>query len=187
MSEVNAIVRRRKSVYPMQYIDKPIPKEILQELLINANHAPTHKRTEPWRFKVFLGEGKQRLGEFLAQKYEELTPDFSSEKSNKIRTKCQRSGALLAIVLHRDPKEGVPEWEELASVACAVQNLWISLDQYGIGGYWSTPASCEFLGEHVPLLDNERCVGFFYMGYHESQAPIMPKQPIENKTEWIES
>ena len=41
--------------------------------------------------------------------------------------------------MQRDPGERIPEWEELASVACAVQNMWLSATSYGIGAYWSSP------------------------------------------------
>lgn len=186
MSNVNEIIRKRRSVYPLQYIDKPIPKEILEELLLNANHAPTHRLTEPWRFKVFTGEAKKRLGEFLAQKYQEITPGFVSSKFEKIKSKPEQAGAVLAIILHRDPAERVPEWEEVASVACAVQNIWIALDQYELGGYWSSPALCKFLGEHVHLEENETCIGLFYMGYCKPSDRIVAKKPIEEKVEWIE-
>ncbi|MEQ8904797.1 nitroreductase [Ekhidna sp.] len=188
MSKINEIIRQRRSVYPAQYINKPIPREILEELLLNANHAPTHKLTEPWRFKVFTGEAKTKLGEFLAKKYQEITPEeaFSPAKYEKIKSKPTMAGAMLAIVLHRDPAERVPEWEEIASVACAVENIWIALDQYDLGGYWSSPALCKFLGEHVSMKENERCIGLFYMGYCEPSDRVIQKKPIENKVEWIE-
>ncbi|MEO9483653.1 MAG: nitroreductase [Ekhidna sp.] len=186
MSVINDNIRKRRSVYPLQYINKPIPKEILTELLLNANHAPTHKLTEPWRFKVFTGNGKKNLGEFLAKKYREITPDFNSSKIEKIKSNPQKAGAVLAIILHRDIDERVPEWEEVASVACAVQNIWLGLDQYQLGGYWSSPSLCKFLGDHIELADNESCIGFFYIGYCNSSERVNEKKPIEEKTEWID-
>lgn len=186
MSLINESIRKRRSVYPAQYLDKPIPKEIIEELLLNANHAPTHKLTEPWRFKVFTGKAKTNLGEFLSKKYQSITPDFVPAKAEKIKSNPQKSGAVLAIILHRDPAERVPEWEEVASVACAVQNIWIALNQYELGGYWSSPGLCQYLGEHVELADNESCIGFFYIGFCESSDRIMQKKPIQEKIEWIE-
>jgi len=186
VSSINEIIRKRRSVYPLQYINKPIAKEILQELLINANHAPTHRLTEPWRFKVFTGDGKSNLGQFLADKYKEITPGFTEEKYEKIRTNPSKAGAIIAIVLHRDTKERVPEWEEVAAVSCAVQNMWLALSQYGLGGYWSSPALAQYLGEHLDLKENEKCIGFFYIGYCEPSDRVIQKQPIENKVEWMD-
>ncbi|MEM8940238.1 MAG: nitroreductase [Bacteroidota bacterium] len=187
MNNINEMIRARRSVYPIQYINKPIPKEILKELLLNANHAPTHKLTEPWRFKVFLGDGKKKLGEFLAEKYKEINQEFEAPKYEKIKQNSIEAGAVLAIILHRDPQERVPEWEEMASVACAVENIWIALQQYELGGYWSSSPLCQFLREHVNMEENETCIGFFYMGYYESSNHITKKKPIEEKVEWIEA
>jgi len=186
MSTINQVIRSRKSVYPAQFIEKSIPKEIIEALLINANHAPTHKLTEPWRFKVFLDNAKNNLGLFLAEKYKETATAFSDGKYQKIINNCQKSAVVLAIILHRDPQERVPEWEELASVSMAVQNIWLGLNQYELGGYWSSPPLKDFLGEHVSLMENETCFGFFYLGYCEPSDRIMKKGAIEDKVEWVE-
>lgn len=186
MSNINEAIRTRRSVYPQQFIDKTLPKEIIQALLINANHAPTHRLTEPWRFKVFTGDGKSRLGTFLAEKAKQITPDLPEAKYQKIMANCTQAAAVLAIVLHRDEKESVPEWEEVASLAMAVQNIWVALDQYELGGYWSSPALKDHLGEHVPLQKNETCYGFFYLGYCTPLERVVKKGDIDLKVAWIQ-
>lgn len=186
MSNINEAIRVRRSVYPAQYIDKPIPKEIIQALLENANHAPTHKRTEPWRFKVFAGNSKTDLGLFLSEKFKAIVDSYVADKPEKIKRNCEDAGVVLAIIMHRDEAQRVPEWEEIASVSMAVQNLWIALDQYELGGYWSTPPMRNYLGEHVSLKENETCLGFFYIGYCEPLDRIIKKGAIEEKVEWIE-
>ena len=186
MSNINEAIRARRSVYPAQYMDKPIPKEIIKTLLLNANHAPTHRLTEPWRFKVFVEEGKTNLGNFLAEKYKTTTPNFVEGKVDKIKKNCSKAGVVLAVILHRDLQERVPEWEEIASVAMAVQNIWLALDQYELGGYWSSPGFSKYLGEHVSLKENENCIGFFYIGACEPLERVVKKGPIEEKVTWIE-
>ncbi len=183
---INDIIRSRKSVYPVKYINKPIPKEIIVELLENANHAPTHKLTEPWRFKVFLNEARKDLGTFLSEKYKETTANFVEAKYEKIKANPMKAGAVLAIILHRHPEEHVPEWEEVASVAMAVQNIWLACSQYDLGGYWSSPSMANYLGEHVSLKENEKCLGLFYLGYCETGGRIVKKKPITEKVEWFE-
>jgi len=187
MSNINEAIRTRRSVYPPQFINKTIPKEIINALLTNANHAPTHRLTEPWRFKIFLDQGKKALGSFLAEKFKQTATAFSEIKYQKIQQNCEGSGAIVAIIMHRDEEERVPEWEEIASLSMAVQNIWIALDQYELGGYWSSPPLKDYLGEHVSLKPNESCYGFFYIGYCEPLDRIIKKGAIEDKIEWIES
>ena len=87
--------------------------------------------------------------------------------------------------MQRDPEERVPEWEEIAAVACAVQNMWLSCTAYGIGSYWSTPGTIEDVGDFLQLAEEEYCIGFFYMGYYDSEVPASPRTPIEEKVVWM--
>ena len=60
---MNLAIRNRRSVFVSQFDNnRKIPDEIILEILQNANSAPTHKLTEPWRFTVFSGKGLEVLG-----------------------------------------------------------------------------------------------------------------------------
>ena len=63
------LIKKRRSVFPAQYTNQPINKWEIEKILESANWAPTHKKTEPWRFKVFLQDSKKELGQFLSKKY----------------------------------------------------------------------------------------------------------------------
>ncbi len=187
--QVNDLIRNRRSIYPNMYIDKPIPDEVIWELLENANHAPTHRLTEPWRFKVYVGSAKKKLGEFMAELYKTNTPPekFKAFKVKKTIKKSEQAGAMIAICMQRDPKESVPVVEETNAVACAIQNIWLSAHAYGIGMYWSSPgyAYGEQMAKFLNLKEGESCLGFIFMGYHN--APELPakRSSIKDKVEWI--
>lgn len=185
--QVNELIRQRRSIFPNTYTDEPISDEIIGQILENANWAPTHKLTEPWRFKVFRGAALPRLGEYLARWYQEHTPaeQFTERKYNKTLNNPQRSSCVIAICMQRDPQERVPEWEELAAVACAVQNMWLSCTAHGIGCYWSSPRSILEADAFLGLKEGERCLGLFYMGYHDLPPLSGKRQPMEEKVEWI--
>ena len=185
--EVHALIRNRKSVYPKQYSNKEISREILEELLESANWAPTHKMTEPWRFKIFHGESQKKLGTFMAEKYRSITPmdDFSLVRYEKLKTNPQKAGCVLAICVQRDFEERVPEWEEVASVSCAVQNIWLAASAYGIGGYWSTPSIIEHLEELTSFNTGEKCIGLFYMGYYQSLDANRKRGLMSEKLTWV--
>lgn len=63
MLDVSALIRRRRAIFPKFYLPgKPVDRAFIEEMLENANHAPTHKLTEPWRFRVFHSpESRERL------------------------------------------------------------------------------------------------------------------------------
>ncbi|MFT5190675.1 MAG: nitroreductase, partial [Verrucomicrobiales bacterium] len=51
-----------------------VPREMIELMLENANWAPTHGLTEPWRFRIFQGESRQKLSDTLQRLYQEHTP-----------------------------------------------------------------------------------------------------------------
>ncbi|MEM6966838.1 MAG: nitroreductase [Bacteroidota bacterium] len=186
--QVNELIKNRRSIFPRMYTDQPIPKEIIEQILENANWAPTHRLTEPWRFKVYRGQALEQLGETLSEVYKANAPaeKFSEMKYKKTKRKATQSDTIIAICMKRDPKESIPEWEEIASVAAAVQNMWLTCTAYDIGCYWSSPGTIKYMNEPLGLEEGERCLGFFYMGYHQMPEQGGMRNPIDDKVEWVE-
>ncbi len=186
-NEVSALLRKRRSIVPKFYVNKPIPKEMIEAVLENANWAPTHRLTQPWRFKVFTGEAIESLAQYMGDFFKENTPadQYSDEKQEKSMENPRRSACVIAICMKRDAENKIPEWEEISSVAMAVQNMWLTCTAYDIGSYWSSPRAALEGNEFLGLNEGERCLGLFYMGYHE--APELPgkRTPIAEKVEWV--
>ena len=180
------LIQNRRSVFPAQYNNKPIARETIEKILEAANWAPTHKKTEPWRFKVFMNGKQQELGQFLSEKYQEVDSKPKQVKINKLKENPGRSGAVIAICMQRDPEERLPEWEELAATAMAVQNMWLCCTELGIGCYWSSPGLIKYMDEFLDLEEGEKCLGFFYMGYYDEDIEPSPRKPISEKVQWLE-
>ncbi len=187
INQISKVIRERRSIFPPSYVKKEIPEQTIQEILENANWAPTHKYTEPWRFKVFRGPALQRLGQYLGDWYKKNTPEgkYSEKKHQKTIEKSMKSACVIAICMERDQDERVPEWEEIASVACAVQNMWLTCSALKIGAYWSSPRSILEAKEFLGLGENEKCLGLFYMGYYDDLSIPGKRNPISEKVEWI--
>jgi nitroreductase len=182
---IEELIRSRRSIYPKQYSDKPVEKEVVRRLLQAAVHAPTHKRTEPWRFKVIQGDTRRRLGEFLKGKYLETDPSPKQFKAKKLLENPVKAGAIIAICMQRDPQRRLPEWEEIAATAMAVQNMWLTATELGLGAYWSSPGLIRYMDEFFDLAEGERCLGFFYLGYYDEPAEEVPRGAAETRTEWL--
>lgn len=185
MKMILDLIKKRRSVFPIQYNKEPISKEHLEQVLEAANWAPTHKRTEPWRFKVLTGESKTQLGQFLSTKYQSVDPNPKTVTIKKLQENANLSAAVIAICMQRDPKESLPEWEEVAATAMAVQNMWLCCTELGIGSYWSSPGLIKFMGEFFNFNEGEKCLGFFYMGYYDGETLETSRTPIGDKTVWM--
>jgi nitroreductase len=181
------IIKARRSIFPASYIEKEIPVELIELILENANYAPTHKLTQPWRFVVIRKEAKRKLGTTLAQLYKEKVGDakFLQKKYDSFLQKTSQADCVLAINIQFHPDK-LPNWEEIAAVACSVQNLALSAQALKIGGYWSSPPLIDDLGEFLNLGENEKCFGLFYMGYHKEEDTEANRSPIMDKVSWME-
>lgn len=158
------IIESRKSIFPKDYSGEEIPQNILEEILNSANFAPNHKRTKPWRFKVFQNDQKIELGQKLAELYKTNTrPEvFLEKKFVDISSKIEKANVVLAISVNFSGL--VPEWEEVAATAMAVQNMYLTCTANNVGCYWSTPGMKDHIGDFLGLEENQKCYGFFYMG-----------------------
>lgn len=184
---VDNLIRSRRSIYPKAYNEQEITDDEIWQVLENANWAPNHKKTEPWRFRVLRGNALERLGEFLAGIYRDKTPEelFSDAKFEKMRTKTTRASCVIAIYMQRDPDERVREWEEIAAVSAAVQNMWLSCTAMSIGAYWSTPSAFINATDFIDMEPGERCLGLFYMGKCDSAVKAGKRKPVKDKVRWI--
>ncbi|MFT4757912.1 MAG: nitroreductase, partial [Vicingaceae bacterium] len=112
---ISEIIKSRRAVFPAQYNNEVIKEEEIKAILAAANWAPTHRRTEPWRFKVLQGEMKGKLADFLADTYKEKTENPSEFKYNKYKKNPRKAACVIAICMQRDPEGVIPEWEEIAA------------------------------------------------------------------------
>lgn len=158
------IIESRRSIFPRDYSGEEIENKIIEEILNSAHFAPNHKRTKPWRFKVFRSEEKNELAEKLAEIYKIKTPPevFLEKKYQDISNKISKADTVITTSINFSGL--VPEWEEIAAVAMAVQNMYLTATANKIGCYWSTPAIANHLGEFIGLEETQKCYGLFYLG-----------------------
>ncbi|MDG2396085.1 MAG: nitroreductase [Flavobacteriaceae bacterium] len=175
-------IRKRRSIMPEQFNSMEIDDNKLRILLESANWAPTHKKTEPWRFKVLKSQSKNELGLFLAEKYKQKTSNFSDFKYRRLIEKTKKSSVIILICMQRDVNQSIPEWEEIASVSMAVQNMWLAATELNIGGYWSSPPYIQNIGEFTKLNLGEKCLGIFYLGHYDKSLKNQRfPNPIDEK------
>lgn len=184
---INRVIRTRRSIFPASYTAEEIPKEVIEAIIANANYAPSHKLTQPWQFSVFRKQGLEKLADELGRLYRENSAagSFLSSKFEATRNKVLGSSCVIAIILKTHP-EKLPEWEELASVACAVQNMWLTATALQVGAYWSTPGTISQLNGFLQLKPDEKCIGLFYMGFHQEPPREAQRSPVAEKTRWFE-
>jgi len=186
--QINQLIQSRRSIFPNQYSGEKVSHEIVEQILENANYAPNHRRTEPWRFMVFTGKALEKLGKVQAELYKTATPPekFKEEMYQKLQTKPTLASHVITIGMQRNPV--VPEIEEIEAVACAVQNMYLTATAYGIGAYWGSGGITYYqeAKELFGLGEKDKLLGFFFLGIPKTTPPPYKRQPITNKVIWAD-
>lgn len=172
MTNLDQIIRSRRSTYPKDFNGQEVTSSEIEQILSTVAYTPSHKKTMPWRFIVFRDEYKAKLGEELARLYKEKTSadKFLEKKYNAIIEKVDLSSVIIALVV--DYSDKVPQWEEEAALAMAIQNMWLKATEINVGGYWSSPGFSEDLASFLSLEENQKCKGLFYLGKSDTEYEI---------------
>jgi nitroreductase len=176
--ELAALIRARRTSI---FVDgtREVPVDIVEQLCELAQWAPNHKRTWPWRFALFTGSGRDRLGAaFVADMIERGVGDEG--KRAKTLTKYSRTPAVLVIGAAADDNPSRHD-ENRDAVAAGIQNLLLGATTLGIATYWGTapvidsPRVLELCGFEPGV----RIINVMYLGWSrdEPQAPVRP--PID--------
>ncbi|TDW99571.1 nitroreductase family protein [Dinghuibacter silviterrae] len=190
-TSIEEIIRGRRTVKPASMNGQKIPDTVVRELLELGDWAPTHAHTEPWYFVVFAGDGVREFCRDHAELYRLNTPAdrFTTAAYEKLEAMGKTTSHVIALCMKRGDNTKIPEQEEMASTACAGQNILLGAAARGLAGYWGTggmtyhPSMKEYLG----LEEADKLLGFLYLGYAEGAlAPGQRIKPLAQKVRWVE-
>jgi len=162
--------------------DAPVPLELIEALCDVARSAPNHKRTWPWRFALFTGDGRAALGAAFAT--ELLARDVDAARVAKTRVKYLRAPAVL--VVGSSSPEPARQLEDAYTVAAAVQNLLLAATAAGLASYWSSPPVADAPGvlALAGFPSGTHVVAVVYLGWaiRDMDAPARPPLEITHVT-----
>ncbi len=122
-----------------------VPDEVLQRLLSAAHHAPSVGFMQPWRFIRVRSLSLRASVHALIEQERVLTAQALGEREDEfMKLKVQGvldAAEVLVVALppgreqHVFGRRTLPEMD-LASAACAIQNLWLAARAEGLGMGW---------------------------------------------------
>ena len=189
IDRLNKLIHERRSTKPRLFNGKKIDDKIIWQILENANWAPNHGLTQPWRYKVFTEEGLQKLAGFQSSLYQKITSEakFKPEKYERMKTNITKCSHVIVICLSRQKSAKIPEIEEIEAVACSVQNMALTAAAYDICSFWGSGGVTytDELKQFLNLSDKDKCLGYLYLGYSDNPTTKSRREPIESKVDWI--
>ncbi|MGA2031119.1 MAG: nitroreductase family protein [Thermoguttaceae bacterium] len=148
-------IRTRRSI--RKYLDKPVPEELMQNLLVAAMQAPSARNQQPWQFVVINDRA------ILAE-----IPRFMPNAAMAAK-------APLAILVCGDLDLEKSEGYWVVDCAAAAENMLLAAHALGLGAVWCgvypREHRMEGLRQLVGLPPNVMAHSLVVVGYPAEQVP----------------
>jgi len=164
-------IRERRDM--RHFSDEPLNPEILERLLQAAHQAPSVGLMQPWRFiRITRPELRARIRTLVEQERQATAAALGEREAEFLRLKVEgmdRCAEVLVVALmdrrerHVFGRRTLPEMD-LASVACAIQNLWLAARAEGVGVGWVSLFDPDALGELLQMPPGSRAVAILCIG-----------------------
>jgi 5,6-dimethylbenzimidazole synthase len=170
------------------FVRKPVDPQVLARLLDAAHHAPSVGYMQPWRVVRVTDEARRKALHDVVERERERTAAALGERSDAFM-KLKVEGMLecaellvMALMNGRDKhvfgRRTMPEMD-LASVACAIQNMWLAARAEGLGMGWVSLFEPNDVRRLLRMPNGAQPVAILCLGHVESFYP-RPMLEIEH-------
>jgi len=186
--EIAAIYRVIRERRDMRHF-KPgkVDTAVLERILEAAHHAPSVGLMQPWRFiRISDHDIRQRIYDLVQQERLKTADALGERDAEFMRLKVEgilQCGEVLVATLcdHREDhifgRRTLPEMD-LASVACAIQNLWLAARAEGLGMGWVSMFDPSGLSQLLAIPKGAKPVAILCIGHVDSfyKAPMLVEE-----------
>jgi 5,6-dimethylbenzimidazole synthase len=173
------------------FLPDPLDEALVQRLLGAAHLAPSVGFMQPWRFiRVRSPEVRTRIHALVDAERRQTANALGEREDEFMRLKVEgirECAEVFVVALTHDRarhifgRRTMPEMD-LASVACAIQNLWLVARAEGVGMGWVSLFDPEQLAELLGLPAGSRPIAVLCLG----QVPEFYRKPMLEETNWAE-
>ena len=169
------------------FLPEAVPEALLHRLLEAAHCAPSVGYMQPWRF---IRIRDQALRHTIYQMVEEeriATAKALGERDDafmRLKVEGIRECAEVLVVSLMNQRQShifgrrtLPEMD-IASVACAIQNLWLAARAEGLGVGWVSLFEPERLGQLLQIPEDGKAIAILCVGYVDN---FYPKPMLETE------
>jgi F420 biosynthesis protein FbiB-like protein len=191
MSHLLDELRERRSI--RKYQVRPVPQELIRDILLAAGWAPSPHNAQPWRFIVLVDPRlKGRLAEAMAKAWAaDMAKDGSTIEPEKFKLRVERFATAPTLILACLSMEGMIKFPDLERQRCerdlamqslgaALQNLLLAAHSLGLGACWfCAPAFCKETVRRVLGIPREvEPEALIALGYPDEEPPVPPKRQV---------
>ena len=169
--------------------DATVPEAVLARLLAAAHAAPSVGLMQPWRFLRITDDGlRQKIHALVDEERQQTAVALGPRAAEFLALKVEGilDCAELLVVALGDDRDGhvfgrrtMPHMD-LASVSCAIQNMWLAARAEGLGMGWVSIFDPARLGELLEMPSDAEPVAILCVG----PVPDFPDRPALEIDEW---
>ncbi|SMG58848.1 5,6-dimethylbenzimidazole synthase [Paraburkholderia susongensis] len=174
-SERNAVYRAIYERRDMRhFVADPVDPAVLRRLLDAAHHAPSVGFMQPWRIARITDTALRTALHEIVERERLATADALGQRRDefmKLKVEGMLECAELLVIALMDGRERhifgrrtLPEMD-LASVACAIQNMWLAARAEGLGLGWVSLFDVEAVRELLRMPEGARPVAILCLGH----------------------
>ena len=155
----------------------------LRKILAAGVRVPDHGKLTPWRFIVFEGEGRARMGAILAETIAGER-DISPERIEQERNRFMRAPIVIGVVSRVREQIPIPVWEQELSAGAVCMTMVLAAHAMGFVANWITEW-CAYNPQvlaRVGLKPTERIAGYIYIGHPVEPLEDRPRPPVDSIT-----
>jgi 5,6-dimethylbenzimidazole synthase len=171
------------------FLPDPLDDALLERLLLAAHLAPSVGLMQPWRFLRIRDRQLRVEIHGLVETERKATAHALGEREDEfMRLKVEgirECAELLVVALTHERNQHVfgrrtmPEMD-LASVACAIQNLWLVARAENVGMGWVSLFDPEALRQLLRMPGGSRPIAVLCLG----RVPEFYSQPMLEEAQW---
>ncbi|MCO5157280.1 MAG: nitroreductase [Aquamicrobium sp.] len=176
---IDFLLSRRSK--PIGELKEPGPSDAdIRTMLTAAARVPDHGRLAPWRFILYRGDARHRVGEALAALAEKREGELPEHRRQQELARFSRAPLVVGVVSVPRDHPKVPDWEKFLSGGAAAMNLLIAAGALGYGASWITNwyADDEEGKRILGIAPAERVVGFVHIGTYDGTTPERPRPEL---------
>ena len=187
-AEKEAVYRVIKERRDMRHFNSAVLEEgLLMRLLTVANQAPSVGLMQPWRFIRITDINLKSSIKMLVETERNITADLLNQRKNdflKLKVEGISECAELIVVAlpegrekHLFGRRTMPDMD-LASVSCAIQNMWLAARAEGIGLGWVSLFDPIELANLLNMPEDSRPIAILCIGHVEKfyEKPMLIEQ-----------
>jgi len=173
------------------FLPDPVAPDLLRRLLDAAHHAPSVGFMQPWRFiRITAHDLRAQLHALVEQERRRTAKALHEREDEFMKLKVEGildcAVVMVAALCDRREKavfgrRTLPEMD-LASLACAIQNLWLAARAEGLGMGWVSLFEPEDVKQLLAMPEDSHPVAILCLGHVER----FYDKPMLEEARWAE-